>query len=332
MLEITSIRRMATLAATTVLLLGAAAASAAEVRIGLDSPADKQKSGSYVFAAAMADALKAAGWQVKEMPVNSIGGEAERLDQASQGLLEINMADLGQAGKLNKLIFGYRLPYLFESLAHLDRATKASSMLGKVNDGLKGKGIRVVALVPVGGGMGIFNTKRPVISPADVEGMRIRALDESQLQLFKAWGANGVVITMPEVANALQTGIADGYVNPPFVPFLFGHTDILKYYTTANVGLPLRIAMVSSDWYGGLKPAEKKAVDDAVAKGEAANRDWVKTSDAAAIDQLLKAGIKVDSLTAAGRARFEELSRSIYDTLLPPDQVKLFVDAAARAR
>jgi TRAP-type C4-dicarboxylate transport system substrate-binding protein len=32
------------------------------------------------------------------------------------------------------------------------------------------------------------------------------------MKLFRSWGTNGVVITMPEVANALRTGIASGYI------------------------------------------------------------------------------------------------------------------------
>lgn len=76
---------------------------------------------------------------------------------------------------------------------------------------------------------------------------RMRALDEAQLKLFQAWGSSGVVITMPEVATALQTGTAHGYVNPPFVPFMFGHNDILKHYTDAKVNPPLRVAMVSEE-------------------------------------------------------------------------------------
>ena len=68
------------------------------------------------------DHLKSAGFTVKELPVNSIGGEAERLDQTTQGLLEVNLADLARAAQLNKLTFGFSMPYLFESLAHLGAA------------------------------------------------------------------------------------------------------------------------------------------------------------------------------------------------------------------
>ena len=239
--------KILTLAAALLLVAGAAAAQ--EVKIALDSPPDAMRSGTYVFAKALGDHLKSAGFTVKELPVNSIGGESERLDQTTQGLLEVNMADLARAAQLNKLTFGFILPYLFDSLGHLDRADAAAGLLAKVNEGVIPKGARVVAVVSVGGGVGIFNTKREITKPEDMTDMRMRALDENQMKLFRAWGTNGVVITMPEVANALQTGIASGYVNPPFVPFLFGHGSILKFYTDANVSQPMRAAMVSEDWY-----------------------------------------------------------------------------------
>lgn len=314
------------------LTIGAAAVAAQEIRIALDSPPDKQRSGSYVFAAAFAEHLRANGMTVKEMPVNSIGGEAERLDQLTQGLLEINMADLARAAQLNKIAFGFTAPYLFDSLAHLDRATAAGGLLDKLNAGTAPKGARVAALVAVGGGTGIFNTKKPVTRPEDMAGMRIRALDENQLNLFKAWGTNGVVITMPEVANALQTGIADGYINPPFVPFMFGHADILKHYTAANVAQPLRVALMSEDWYKRLPAAKKKIVDDGVAKATAANREWVKTSDETALAQLTKAGFTITQLTPEGRARFQELSRQTYTAILSAADIQQFIDAAAKTR
>ncbi|MCW5731078.1 MAG: TRAP transporter substrate-binding protein [Alphaproteobacteria bacterium] len=320
------------LAAAACLMSFALPVAAQEIKIGLDSPPDRQRSGSYVFASTLAEHLRAAGMQVKEMPVNSIGGEAERLDQTTQGLLEVNMADLARAAQLNRIAFGFSAPYLFDSLAHLDRATEQADLLGKLNAGTTPKGARIVALVPVGGGTGIFNTKKPITRPEDMADLRIRALDENQLRLFRAWGTNGVIITMPEVANALQTGIAHGYLNPPFVPFIFGHADILKHYTEANVSQALRVAMVSEDWYRGLKPDQRRVFDEGVRKASAANREWVKTSDQQALEQLRKAGIQITSLTAEGRARFKELSKSVYTAILSQQEIQVFIDAAEKSR
>ncbi len=318
------------IAALLVCLSGATAAQ--EVRIGLDSPPDAVRSGSYVYAKALSDQLKASGFTVKELPVNSIGGEAERLDQTTQGLLEVDMADLARAAQLNKLAFGFILPYLYESLDHLDKADAAGGLLAKVNAGAIPKGARVLSLVSVGGGTGIFNTKHEVAKPQDMADLRMRALDENQMKLFGAWGTNGVVITMPEVANALQTGIASGYVNPPFVPFLFGHGGILKYYTPANISQSLRVALVSEDWYKKLPADRKAAFDAAVVKATAANRAWVKTSDEQAMEQIKKAGIKVTPLTPEGRKEFQDRSRSAWTAMLSETETRSFIDAANKTR
>lgn len=326
------LRMMRTGAMAAIAAVSLSLGAHAEVKIALDSPPDAQRSGSYVYASALFEHLKAAGVAARMLPVNTIGGEAERLDQTSQGLLEVNMADLGRAGQLEKQMFGFSMAYLFDSMEHLDRTLANSDLLKRVNETLAKKGVRVVSLVLVGGGTGIFNTKKPITKPEDLKELRIRALDENQMKLFRAWGTNGVVITMPEVANALQTGIADGYINPPFVPFLFGHASIVKHYTDANVSLPLRVAMVSEDWYKKLSDKDRKAFDEGVAKATAANRGWVKTSDKSAIEQLQKAGVKLTSLTPEGRARFKALSLPAYTAILSPDQAKVFVDAANKNR
>ena len=62
-----------------------------------------------------------------------------------------------------------------------------------------------------------------------------RALDETQIKLFESWGTKGTIVSWSEVPNALQTGVADGYMNPAFVPLMFGHTDFIKHYTNASM-------------------------------------------------------------------------------------------------
>jgi TRAP-type C4-dicarboxylate transport system substrate-binding protein len=323
--------RSAAVAAGLAVLLVSTAATA-EVKIALDSPPDPKKSGTFVFAHALYEHLKANGVESKELPVNAIGGEAERLDQTTQGLLEVDMADLGRAAQLDKRMFGFIQAYLFESLDHLDRVVEKSDLLARINADMSKKGARVVALVPVGGATGIFNTKKPITKPSDMSDLRIRALDENQIKLLKAWGSNGVIVTMPEVANALKTGIADGYINPPFVPFLFGHTDILKYYTDARISAPLRVSLVSSDWYAKL-PAKEKAVFDAGVKaGVAANRAWVKNSDETAIADLKKVGIQITELSAEGRKEFQDRSKQSWTAILSEAELKPFIDAAAKYR
>ena len=135
-------RRAATAAFAALAAMTLALGARAEVKIALDSPPDPQRSGTFVFASALLEHLKANGMAARTLPVNSIGGEAERLDQASQGLLEVNMADLGRAAQLEKQMFGFYAPYLFDSVVHLDKTLANSDLLKRMNDTLTKKGVR----------------------------------------------------------------------------------------------------------------------------------------------------------------------------------------------
>jgi TRAP-type C4-dicarboxylate transport system substrate-binding protein len=314
-------------------LAGAASvASAAEVKLALDCTKDLQKCGTYVWSDAFTKKLEAAGMKVTQFEREALGGEEERLDQVSQGLLEVSNSDLKQAAAYDPFVFGAMLPYLFDNIGQFDKAVSEEGLLDKINGETAKHGVRVLAFIPVGDATGIFNTKHKVEKPADMVGLRMRALDDRQIKLFEAWGATGTIVPMSEVPNALQTGVADGYLNPSIVPLLFGHTDFLKYFTDAQVAPSLRVAIASEQWYSGLSDADRKAVDEAAAAGNAANRAWLKKTSAATIDQLKAKKVEVTELSPEGRKEFREKSVAAYDTMLPADQAKVWIDAAEKAK
>lgn len=90
--------------------------------------------------------------------------------------------------------------------------------------------------------------------------------------------------------------------------------------------------MVSEDWYKKLPADRKAAFDAAVVKALAANRAWVKSSDEQAMEQVVKAGMKITPLTPDGRKQFQERSRTSWTAILSEAEIKPFVDAANKTR
>lgn len=313
-------------------LLGAGAARA-EVKVALDCPPNPKLCGSYVWSKAFSEHLSAAGLKAKLYKRGALGGEAERLDQVSQGLLEVSNSALQVAGKLDTLIFGAYLPYLFDGSAHFDRAVEKAGLIKKINAKITPKGVRLIAFLHLGPPAGICNTKRPIHSPADIKGLRMRALDKSQIALYKAWGAKGTVVPWKEVPNALQTGVADGYLNPVFVPVLFGHTDFIKHFTDAKVSPTTRIAIASEKWYRGLSAKDRKRVEDAIAAANATARAWRAKATPAMAAMAKAKGVTITTLTPAQRATFVALSKKVYTQgVMSAAQVKIWTDAAAAAK
>ncbi|MFZ2100540.1 MAG: TRAP transporter substrate-binding protein [Oricola sp.] len=314
---------------TTRLLFGAvlaaavsiAGAASAQVKIALDSPPDMEGSGSYVWAHTFSTYLNDHGVKAEEFQRGALGGDEELFDQVSQGLLEVSMSPLNIVGSIDKLIFGLRLPYFFASQEEVDHALYEGGMLEKINAATTPAGVRVIGVNTVGQATGIFNTKKPVKSVADMAGLRMRALDESQIELFKAWGASGTIVSWAEVPNALQTGVADGYLNPAFVPLLFGHTDFIKFFTDAAISPSLRITIVSESWYQGLSAEDRATVDAAVGEANKANRAWLATQDAV-FGKLEAAGVAIEKLDQAARDAFRAASAPAYNSdLLTQEQI-----------
>ncbi|MGX1306047.1 TRAP-type C4-dicarboxylate transport system substrate-binding protein [Amorphus suaedae] len=299
----------------------------AQIKVALDSPPDLEGSGSYVWAHAFTEYLNAHGVAAAEFQRGALGGDDELLDQVSQGLLEVSMSPLAITASMDDLIYGLRLPYFFNGIEEVDKALYDGGMLAKINEKLASNGVRVLGVDAVGQGVGIFNTKHPVATMADMSDLRMRALDESQIELFKAWGSTGTIVSWAEVPNALQTGVADGYLNPPIVPLLFGHTDFIKYFTDADISPSLRVAIASEDWYSGLSDEDRKTVDAAVEAANKANRDWL-ANQGGVYDRLKAAGVEITELTPEARAEFEKASQTTYEGgLVTAEQVEMWTKA-----
>lgn len=298
------------------------AVPAQEVKIALDSPASLEKSGSYNWAHAFGKVMADNGFAVQELPRDAVGGEAEKLDQVSSGLLEVSLSDVKSVGKLDPFIYGIRLPYIFDGVEHMDRALAEGKVFERVNERIADSHVRLVAIVPLGPPSGLITTKKGIRAPEDMTDMRMRALDDAQIAMYNAWGSAGTIVSWKEVPAAMQTGVVDGYMNSATVPLAFGQTDIVRHFTDARVINSIRAVIVSSDWYDGLSDAQRAVFAKAVEAGDQANRAWVEQIGPKAMAQLKEAGVEVISLEPEAREQFRELSLKVYDQApLPREQV-----------
>lgn len=303
---------------TAAVALLVAVPALAEVKVALDSPPSLEQSGTYVWAHTFAEYLNSHGMEAVEFERGALGGEAEKLDQVSQGLLEVSMSDTKSAGSLDATMFGVMLPYFFKDGDELDKALFTGGMLDRINSGTRPKGVLVADVVHLGLPAGIFTTDKAVTSVADMADIRMRALDEIQIAIFKAWGSQGTIVSWDEVPNALQTGVADGYLNPPFVPLLFGHTGFIKHFTDAAIVPSTRVALLSEDWYQGLSDAERQTVDEAIVAARTANRDWL-AARGGILSKLEEAGVAVVRMDDAAREEFRAASVPLYGAIPMPD-------------
>lgn len=303
----------------------AAPASAGGIIVALNASMDAAKNGEAAFVEAFQEHLNANGMQVQVHPANSLGGEKERLDQVSQDLIQVNLAHPAVLFKTAPIVKSLYLPFVFSDYRDFDATMANGKIVNTVNDKIANLGYRLVAFNMRGGSVGLFNNKKPVATLEDVSGLRLRGAEATQIDSYAAWGAKGTVVSWKEVANAIQTGVADGYFNPAASAIVVGHTDMLTHFTPLDAGPSARVVLVSEDWYSGLSPEEKQIVDDAIAKGVAANRAWTEAWIPQVKTILEKAGLTITQLEDGERDRFVEATRPVWAKHANPEDLELIV-------
>lgn len=320
---------MSKLLAATALALAATAAQAAEVKVAFNGADDPETNAEAAFVHGFADALEGTDFEVSVFPNDTLGSEKERYDQVSQGLIEVDLAALSSTFGQSPFGKGIQLPFFFESRAQLDAVAAETDVMETINAPLLENGVRMVGLNYIGMDIGIHNTKKPVSKVSDLADLRFRALNSEQLALQEALGTTGTIISWSEVANALQTGVADGYFNPPNSAIRTGHTEFLTHFTPVDLTPSTRVVLISDDWYASLSDEEKGQIDAAIDAGVQANRDWVEAWSSEVRAKHEAAGVTITELEPGEREKMMELAQGTWAASLDEADLKAWEDAKA---
>jgi TRAP-type C4-dicarboxylate transport system substrate-binding protein len=167
----------------------------------------------------------------------------------------------------------------------------------------------------VGGMSGLFTVDKPVTAPGDLAGLRIRALDRTQVETLSALGAAPVKVPWEEIQAALQTGIAAGYLNPAGVALQFRHQRELRHFLALDMFPGFRFVTASTQWLDRQPPERLAALRASIARNADANFALVQARQSADLKQLAAQGITVRRLTGPARSAFARRAQSAYQEL-----------------
>ena len=148
--------------------------------------------------------------QIEHFCCNQLGGERQLADGVKLGT--IGMAPVGATGSaIYDLLF---TPFLFRDREHALKVVNGPIADKWAEDFYKQTGIRVLGHF-VQTPRQFQTVSRPIRTPADFKGMKLRAPEIPVVVAgVKALGASPVVIAFPELYTALQQGTADGWEAP----------------------------------------------------------------------------------------------------------------------
>ncbi|WP_320121168.1 TRAP transporter substrate-binding protein [uncultured Sphaerochaeta sp.] len=149
--------------------------------------------------------------QIEIYPAGTLGNESDMIEAMKLGTQEMFVGGVfaSQTPKLEIFL----MPFFFPTQADLMKVSR-SDFGAEIMATAEEYGIKMLA-VGDGGSRQITNNTRPIKTPADMKGLKIRTPPiESIIKSMEALGANPVSIPYGDTYMALKTGVADGQENP----------------------------------------------------------------------------------------------------------------------
>lgn len=248
--------------------------------------------------------------RVEVYPDSQLYGDHDEMEALKLGAVEMLAPSLSKFGPVGVPEFElFDLPFLFEDLAQVRRVTQ-----GPVGQRLLARLQRqhLVGLAFMDNGFKHMSARRPLRTPADFRGLRLRVQASRVLvQQMHALGAQGVVLPFGETRRALQNGVVDGAENPLSNFFTQGLGQVQTDLTLTQHGY-LGYAVVSHPrFWNNLAPSDQALLRQALAEAIAQGHRLAAEQDRQA---LALPGLRVHRLGAAERTALRQAVQPVYES------------------
>jgi tripartite ATP-independent transporter DctP family solute receptor len=298
------------------------------MKIGHSHGTDMPRHLSLLFFEQIVEKNSEGAIDVEVYPGGQLGTEAEMTESVKMGTLEATRG--GSFDIVAKKLVLYQMPFLFDNVD--DFVAIARGPIGDevAEQGLE-EGVAILATGDAGGFRQWTNNVRPLLTPEDIEGLKIRTPPiESLLKIWEALGANPVSIAYAELYMSLKTGVVDGQENPIVNIYDKKFYEVQKYMTYSNYQIHPDPFFVNAAWLDALPDYLYDIVVDA-AKESMKYSDTLMKEKEEAVRDTVEAGFdQVDTLTADQKAVFVDMCKPVYDYFI--DEGWITQDLLDRAR
>lgn len=239
-----------------------------------------------------------------------LGNEIQAMSSAQGGTIELTVVSTAGAANNVKELGVFDLPFLFQTVEEADAVID-----GPVGSGLleKFEDKNLVGLCYWDYGFRqVTNSKHPIKTLEDFQGLKLRALQNSiYLDTFKALGANPLPLPYPETYTALETKAIDGQESAYLVTQSSGYQEIQKYLTeTQHVYLPA-VVMASKRFWDRLSSDEQTILRDACTESQAYHRQVSREMEKDVVQELIASGLEFNTITPEERARMVAATEAV---------------------
>ena len=206
----------------------------------------------------------------------------------------------------------FSLPYLFSNYQQVDNAIQGAPG-DKMKAVAREHGIEILAWGE-NGFRELTNSVKPVESPEDLKGMKIRVAGPMYIDVFDALGANPQQIQWTETFSALQQGVVDGQENPVgsiIVPQRL--YEVQDYLTEWHYSYDPIFIGVSEKLWSSWDEKTQRLVQDSADQAMQYQTELAREQTESGIKTLEDKGMTVTTLTEDQLQKFRDATSSVYD-------------------
>ncbi|AZQ66647.1 TRAP transporter substrate-binding protein [Silicimonas algicola] len=242
-----------------------------------------------------------------------LGSQPDAIEQVRAGALAIGNFNLGPMGPTIPETNVVSLPFVFKDVDHMHRAMDGEAGQ-KISDGMAAKGLIALAWYD-SGARSFYNSKKPINTPADVQGMKVRVMNNDLYSgMIQELGGNPSPMAFAEVYQSLKTGVVDGAENnwPSYEST--GHFEVAGYYSLSEHLIIPECVCINADVYNALTPEQQTAVKEAAMESATLQRELWATRETESRDKVMATGVKFNEI--ADKTPFQEAMKPVYETYL----------------
>lgn len=208
----------------------------------------------------------------------------------------------------------FTLPFLTQTRAQITALFDSDLAQQVCQEAGEQTGTVVLSLCDAGGYRQLSNSVRPVHTPEDVRGLRLRINGmSSSAMTLEALGAETVSIPYANLYTALDSGVADGQDNPWINSKEQKFYEVQPYFTELNLQVHPDAFFVNADWFNSLPQEFQDILRRCAADMADYNDEIIEATNQAAKEEMAAMdGVEVYTPTDDEMAAFRAAVEPVY--------------------
>lgn len=296
--------------AASVLLLASMDAHAKRFKVALGDTKGSAQDALGVKFGEEIERLSGGKHKVKLFHNGQLGSEQDTVNDAAMGTLDMSLLAINNITPFSPTVGIFTLPYVILSLDDAIALTQGPVGQELTENTIRDAGVRILGWTYTGFRV-LTNSKKPVRTVADLEGLHIRVpKNEIMLDTYKSWGINAVPMAWAETFTALQQKVVDGQDNPYLTVHSMKFYEVQKYVTNIRYIFSIEPLIISEMVFQDLDEETQGWMIEAGKAATQHSAEHLRKSEAAIKEDLVARGMEIVD---------------------PADDEKEFIDRATKA-